>query len=82
MIIQLFLMNLFTWQRAESLNFLLIVIDDLRPALGSYGDENAFTPNIDKLTENGILFSRTYAQVRIVEIYKKIKILSHSRRVM
>ncbi|XP_043266900.1 iduronate 2-sulfatase isoform X2 [Venturia canescens] len=62
MIILIFLMNLLTWQTTESLNFLLIVIDDLRPALGSYGDASAYTPNIDKLAESSVLFSQTYAQ--------------------
>ena len=30
-------------------NVLLIVVDDLRPALGAYGDSLAITPNIDRL---------------------------------
>ena len=30
-------------------NVLLIVVDDLRPALGAYGDPLAITPNIDRL---------------------------------
>ena len=30
-------------------NVLLIVVDDLRPTLGSYGDTLAITPNIDRL---------------------------------
>jgi iduronate 2-sulfatase len=30
-------------------NVLLIVVDDLRPALGAYGDNLAITPNMDKL---------------------------------
>ena len=31
-------------------NVLLLVVDDLRPALGAYGDPLAITPNIDKLS--------------------------------
>ena len=31
-------------------NILLIIVDDLRPALGAYGDPLAITPNIDKLS--------------------------------
>ena len=31
-------------------NILLIIVDDLRPALGAYGDPLAITPHIDKLS--------------------------------
>lgn len=44
-------------------NVLLILVDDLRTALGCYGDKSAYTPNIDALAEGGIVFSRAYAQV-------------------
>ncbi|CAD6208056.1 GSCOCG00010330001-RA-CDS [Cotesia congregata] len=43
-------------------NILLILVDDLRPALGCYGDLNAYTPNIDKLAEKSVVFTRAYAQ--------------------
>lgn len=43
-------------------NVLLITIDDLRPALGCYGDQTAVTPNIDQLASRGILFQRAYCQ--------------------
>lgn len=45
-------------------NFLLIMIDDLRTTLGCYGDHNSYTPNIDHLAKQGIIFSQAYAQVR------------------
>lgn len=45
-------------------NFLLIMIDDLRTTLGCYGDTNSYTPNIDHLAKQGIIFSQAYAQVR------------------
>ena len=44
-------------------NILFIVIDDLRPVLGAYGDQNAFTPNIDKLAEKSVIFNHIFAQV-------------------
>ncbi|HUQ69263.1 MAG TPA: sulfatase [Planctomycetaceae bacterium] len=41
-------------------NVLLICVDDLKPAIGSYGDALASTPNIDRLAKRGLLFERAY----------------------
>ncbi|RZF41763.1 hypothetical protein LSTR_LSTR012242 [Laodelphax striatellus] len=43
-------------------NIVLIVVDDLRPALGCYNDKNAHTPYIDELAENSFVFTRAFAQ--------------------
>lgn len=43
-------------------NVLLIAVDDLRPAIGSYGDKIANTPNIDRLASEGLQFNRAYIQ--------------------
>ncbi|KAI4502264.1 hypothetical protein M0802_002946 [Mischocyttarus mexicanus] len=43
-------------------NFLLIMVDDLRTTLGCYRDYNSYTPNIDRLAKQGIIFSQAYAQ--------------------
>lgn len=43
-------------------NVLFIVVDDLRPALGCYGDVNAVSPNIDQLASKGTLFQSAYCQ--------------------
>ena len=48
--------------RAEPLNVLFIAIDDLRPALGCYGDQTAITPNVDRLAKRGTIFNRAYCQ--------------------
>ena len=47
---------------AERPHVLFIAVDDLRPALGCYGDESAVTPNIDRLASRGTLFARAYCQ--------------------
>ena len=41
-------------------NILLILVDDLKPALGCYGDSIAQTPHIDALAERGIRFNLAY----------------------
>jgi iduronate 2-sulfatase len=41
-------------------NVLLILVDDLKPALGSYGDRLALTPHLDRLAGRGLQFDRAY----------------------
>jgi iduronate 2-sulfatase len=41
-------------------NVLLILVDDLKPALGCYGDPAAETPNLDRLAERGMRFDLAY----------------------
>lgn len=42
---------------------LLLLVDDLRAAVGAYGDQRAQTPSIDALATDGLLFERAYASV-------------------
>lgn len=44
----------------EKPNILLILVDDLRPAIAAYGDPVAITPNLDRLTERGMRFDAAY----------------------
>ena len=41
-------------------NVLFILVDDLRPALGAYGDQVAQSPAIDAFAKNAYLFERAY----------------------
>lgn len=47
--------------RADSQpNVLLLLVDDLKPTLGCYGDEIAVSPNIDRLADMGVRFDLAY----------------------
>ncbi|MDD7885393.1 sulfatase [Flavivirga sp. 57AJ16] len=41
-------------------NVLLLLVDDLKPTLGSYGDDVAVSPNIDNLASQGMRFDMAY----------------------
>ena len=49
----------------EHPNILFISIDDLRPDLGVYGNEEIITPNIDSFADEGVTFLRTYSQAAV-----------------
>jgi len=49
--------------RTDHPNILFIAIDDLRPELGCYGVSEVHSPNIDRLAEEGTMFTRAYCQM-------------------
>lgn len=50
---------------AKKPNVLFVSIDDLRPALGVYGDSIVISPNIDQLASEGITFRQTFCQAAV-----------------
>lgn len=48
--------------RSAAPNVLFIVADDMRPAIGCYGDEEVFTPNLDQLCTQSVRFQNAFAQ--------------------
>lgn len=49
----------------KPVNVLFIAIDDLRVQYGPYDIDTAHTPNIDKLAEGGVAFTRAYSNVPV-----------------
>lgn len=48
--------------QAQQKNVLFIAVDDLKPAIGAFGDEMALTPNMDRLAAEGSTFLKAYCQ--------------------
>ncbi|MCU0749837.1 MAG: sulfatase [Akkermansiaceae bacterium] len=46
-------------------NVLLILVDDLKPAIGAYGDKHAVTPHLDKLAARGVRFEHAYCNIAV-----------------
>ncbi len=49
-------------QTAKPINILFIAVDDLKPALGCYGDTVAITPHIDQLASESTIFKNNHCQ--------------------
>ena len=43
-------------------NVLFVIVDDLRPELGCYGNTEIKTPNFDRFARRSVMFTRTYCQ--------------------
>ena len=49
-------------QTEEKMNVLFIAVDDLKPSIGSFGDDFAVTPNIDELSKSSTVFLNNHTQ--------------------
>ena len=49
-------------QESQKLNVLFLIADDLNCDLGSYGNSQVISPNIDKLAKEGALFENAHIQ--------------------
>jgi arylsulfatase A-like enzyme len=64
--INLLLLTAFVYsQENNKPNILFISVDDLKPSIGSFGDDFAVTPNIDKLSETSTVFLNNHTQLAI-----------------
>lgn len=52
----------FATELVKKPNILFITIDDLKPALGCYGDKFAKTPQMDQLAKSAFVFKNNYCQ--------------------
>jgi iduronate 2-sulfatase len=55
----------FSAEPAQKPNVLFIIVDDLRPDFGCYGNAEVKSPNMDQLASEGLLFQRAYCQMAI-----------------
>ena len=61
-IFNIFLINAINNSSSEKLNVLFIIADDLNCDIGVYGNKDVYTPNIDKLASEGVLFENAHVQ--------------------
>lgn len=47
---------------SQRINVLFIIVDDMKPAIGCFGDTKAITPNIDSLASRATVFTHAYCQ--------------------
>ncbi|HEX9093790.1 MAG TPA: sulfatase-like hydrolase/transferase, partial [Coriobacteriia bacterium] len=50
---------------AEGPNILWLTTEDISPAVGAFGDDDARTPNLDRLARDGVVYTRAYASAPI-----------------
>ena len=68
-IFNIFLINAINNSSSEKLNVLFIIADDLNCDIGVYGNKDVYTPNIDKLASEGVLFENAHVQYPFCLLY-------------
>lgn len=58
-------LNCFSQNKTTSPNIILIIVDDLRPELGVYGNNIIKTQHIDALAQDGMIFKNAYCNVPV-----------------
>ncbi len=58
-------LNSFAQYKTATPNIILIIVDDLRPELGVYGNNIIKTPHIDALAQDGMIFKNAYCNVPV-----------------
>lgn len=56
------MINAINDKSSEKFNVLFIIADDLNCDIGAYGNNDVYTPNIDKLASEGVLFENAHVQ--------------------
>lgn len=59
-------------------NIVLILVDDLKPNLGCFGDKAAISPNVDQLAASGTLFNKNYCN-QAVSVASRYNLLTGAR---
>lgn len=62
----------------KPMNVLMILVDDLKPNLGCYGDNVAVSPNIDRLAARGVTFNTAYCN-QAVSVASRYNLLTGAR---
>ncbi len=60
-----FFTSLFIHADSNKMNVLFIAVDDLRPQMNFYGEEQMITPAMDRLATQSIVFNRAYCSVPV-----------------
>lgn len=64
-LITIFLFTSFILKAQNHPNILWISVEDISPDIGCYGDENAHTPVLDQLAENGVKYINAIADAPV-----------------